>query len=283
MKKSILVVALASVCMVGCNQDKINQQTSTIDSLQSVIAQQGESMSMIATTLSDVQSNLNYIKEKEGIISLNANSAEGDTNQISNDVKAIYAKLVENKEKVNELERKLKSVLGKNSEYKKIIEVLQQQIDQQNAEIEKLNNMLAEKNVEIGYLNDAVIKLSTNVDSLATVSANTQNKLDATTEELNTVYYIVAKKSDLKDKNLLETGLFKKKVLNGEIDNSLFTKADKTEIERIPLTDFRRPKVLTSHPEASYTIDEDNKVLIIKDKEKFWSASKYLIIQAKED
>lgn len=282
MKKSILIGALAAIAMVGCNQDKIDNQSKTIDSLQSVINQQGESMALLATTIADVHSNLNYIKEKENIISINANSAEGDTNQINNDLQAIYAKLVENKDKVNKLQRQLNASLGKNSEYKKIIDVLQQQIEQQNAEISKLNKMLAEKDVEIGYLNNAVINLSESVDSLATVSANTQAKLTTTTEELNTVYFVVAEKSFLKEHDLLQTGLFTKKVLSGNIDNGLFTKGDKTQLESIPLTDFRKPKVLTSHPASSYTIDEDNKILIIKDKEAFWSASKYLVIQAKD-
>ncbi len=236
-------------------------------------------MALIAGTLADVQNNLNYIKEKEGIISINV-SNEGDSSQIDSDLKAIYAKLVENKEKVNKLQSKLKAALGKNSEYEKIIKVLKEQIEQQNAEIERLNKLLSEKDVEIGFLNSAIINLSSSVDSLSTVSTNTQNALDATTEELNTGYYLIAEKSTLKDKGLLEGGLFSKKVLSGNVDNSLFTKVDVTEVSEIALSG-RRFKVLTNHPESSYTIDEEKKVLVIKDKKAFWQTSKYLIVQAK--
>lgn len=280
MKKILLMGAVAAMTMVACNQDKIDKLSNTNDSLAQVIARKDSSMALIATTLADVHSNLNYIKEREGIIAINAQGEKGDTDQINNDLKAIYAKLVENKNKVNELQRKLNSALGKNSEYKKIIEVLEQQIEQQNAEIEKLNNMLAEKDVEIGFLNTAVIRLSTSVDSLATVSTNTKAALDATTEELNTAYYIVAEKSTLKDKGLLEGGLFNKKVLSGRTDNSLFTKIDVTQVDEIALTG-RRFKVLTSHPASSYTIDEEKKVLTIKDKKAFWQSSRYLIVQAR--
>lgn len=279
MKKELFIGLMSAIVMAGCNQDKIDRLSNTNDSLASVIAKKDSSMALIATTLADVHSNLNYIKEREGIIAINA-SSEGDTNQINNDLKAIYAKLVENKNKVNELQRKLNSALGKNSEYKKIIEVLQQQIDQQNAEIKRLNDMLAEKDVEIGFLNTAVIRLSSSVDSLATENTNTKNALDATTTELHTGYYIVAEKGKLKDSGLLEGGLFNKKVLNGNIDNSLFTKIDVTEIEQIPLSG-RKFKVLTSHPASSYEINEDKKILVIKDKKAFWSASHYLIVQAR--
>ena len=280
MKKIFLLSsALVALTLGSCNHEQLDRQQKTIDSLNNQMALKDSSMTLIATTLADVHSNLNYIKEKEGIIAINANS-EGAKDQINDDIQAIYAKLVDNKKKVNELQAKLNNALGKNSEYKKIIEVLNQQIEQQNAEIARLNEMLNEKNVEIGFLNNAVIRLSSSVDSLATVSADTQNKLDDTTAELHTGYYIVAEKSTLKEKGLLEGGLFSKKVLKGDVDNSLFTKIDITEVEQIPLTG-RRFKVLTNHPESSYSIDEEKKVLIIKDKKAFWNASRYLIVSAK--
>ncbi len=279
MKKVILIGLAATAILASCNQDKVQSLTKTNDSLESALAAKDSSMALIATTLSDVQNNLNYIKEKEGIISINANG-EGDSIQINNDLKAIYAKLVENKEKVNALQKRLNQALGKNSEYEKIIKVLKQQIEQQNEEIERLNKLLGEKDVEISYLNSAIINLSSSVDSLSTVSTNTQNALNATTEELNTGYYLVAEKSTLKDKGLLEGGIFSKKVLSGNVDNSLFTKIDVTEVSEIALSG-RKFKVLTSHPESSYTIDEEKKVLIIKDKKAFWQASKYLIVQAR--
>ncbi len=279
MKKTLLIVLAAAAVFTSCNQDKVNNLTSANDSLASVIAAKDSCMALIAGTLADVQNNLNYIKEKEGIISINV-SDEGDSSQIDSDLKAIYAKLVENKEKVNKLQSKLKAALGKNSEYEKIIKVLKEQIEQQNAEIERLNKLLSEKDVEIGFLNSAIINLSSSVDSLSTVSTNTQNALDATTEELNTGYYLIAEKSTLKDKGLLEGGLFSKKVLSGNVDNSLFTKVDVTEVSEIALSG-RRFKVLTNHPESSYTINEEKKVLVIKDKKAFWQTSKYLIVQAK--
>ncbi len=279
MKKVILLGAIAAIAFSACNQEQLDRQQKTIDSLNSAIATKDSSMSLVATTMADIQSNLNYIKEKENIISVSANS-EDNKNQIKEDIQAIYTRLVDNKKKMEELQRKLNSSMSKSKEYQKIIEVLQQQIDQQNEQIEKLNKALEDKNIEIGYLNDAVIRLSSSVDSLATTNANTQQQLETTTEELNTVYYIVATKATLKEKGLLEGGLFTKKVLSGEVDNSLFTKIDKTTTEKIELSG-RRFKVLTSHPETSYSIDEDNKVLTIKNKELFWKASKYLIIRAK--
>lgn len=281
MKKIILACGAAVLALASCNQEKIEQQKKTIESLKEVVAKRDTSMSLIATTLADVHSNLNYIKEKEGIIAVQANSETSDKDQLSNDIQSIYAKLVDNKNKVKELQAKLNKTLGKNKEYKQIIEVLNQQIEQQNAEIAKLNKMLDDKNVEIGFLNNAIISLSTSVDSLATVSAETQETLAQTIAEKNEGYYLVAEKSMLKEKGLLSGGLFNKKVLAGDIDNSLFTKVDVTEVESIPLTG-RKFVVLTPQPESSYSIDEEKKVLVIKDKEAFWKATRYLVVRAKD-
>lgn len=271
--KRFLTVAAVAAALVACNQEQLQQQQKSIDSLNSVMALKDSSMSLIATTLTGIQDNLNYIKEKEGIISVANN--ENDKEQLKADINAIYAKLVDNKNKVKQLQAKLNASMGKNSEYKKIIGVLQQQIDQQNAQIEKLNQTLNEKDVEIGFLNDAVIKLTANVDSITTVSQNTQATLDNTTTELNTVWYLLADKATLKAKGLLES-----RKLSGNVDNSLFTKADRTQLSEIKLTG-KRFVVLTPHPASSYKIDEESGVLYIKDKKAFWNQSRYLIVQGK--
>lgn len=280
MKRTYLLCgALVALALAGCNQEQLNRQQQTIDSLSVQMALKDSSMSLIATTLADINSNIQYIKEKEGIIAVQAND-KNNRDQLTNDIQAIYARLVDNKTKLKDLHDKLNTALGKNSEYKKIIDVLEAQIEQQNAEIAKLNSILEGKDVEIGFLNNAVMRLSYSVDSLATVSSDTQKKLDSTTEELNTGYYIVAERGTLRDKGLLEGGLFNKRVLKGSVDNSLFTRIDVTTTEQIPLTG-RRFKVLTSHPESSYSIDEEKKLLIIKDKKAFWNSSRYLIVSAR--
>lgn len=280
MKKVIIAFGAAVIGLASCNQEQLDRQKKTIDSLFDQVALKDSSMSLIATTLADVHTNLNYIKEKEGIIAVQANAEGSDKDQLKNDIQAIYARLVDNKNKVNELQRKLNKALGKNSENAKIIAVLQEQIEQQNAEIAKLNEMLQQKDVEIGYLNNAIINITNTVDSLTTVNTETQTKLDDTTAELNSVFYLIAEKSVLKEKGLLEGGLFSKKIMSGSVDEKLFTKIDKTVTEVIPLTG-RKFKVLTSHPASSYILDEEKKALVIKDKAAFWKTSKYLIIQAR--
>jgi len=71
--------------------------------------------------------------------------------------------------------------------------------------------------------------------------------------------------------------------LNANIDNSQFIRIDYTQVSSITVNS-KKMKLVTSHPSDSYSLDIDEnekdlvKSLIITNAEKFWSASKYLVI-----
>ena len=286
MKKVFLVASLAIV-MAACsnNKEQIERLQQQNDSLKAVNQLKDDNMQLLATTMADVQMNINAIKEREKIISVAVGENANPSEQIKADIDAINDLLQENKKKVANLQAQLNKSTKKNKELESLISVMQAQIDQQNTEIENLKKMLEEKNIEIGFLNNAIIKLSTSVDSLAMEKANTDKELAAATDEIQTAYYIAASKSDLKNKGVITSaGLFAKKV-SGDYDNSVFTKVNTTEFERLPLNAKKAKNVtiLSSHPSSSYSIEEgsDGVVLVIKDQHDFWNASKYLVIQLK--
>lgn len=282
--KHLLYVLAVALAFTACNSGEIARLQEQNDSLQRVNAIKDSSMLLIANTMSDIQDNLDAIKEREGIIAVAVNNGDGSKSQIEADLQAINQKLIDNNEKVANLQNKLKAAGAKNKELESIISVLQTQIDQQNAEIENLKALLADKDIEIGFLNNAVIRLSGTVDALAASNEDLSEQLGEAEDELNTAYYIAAEKSTLKEQGLITSdGLFSKKALTGDIDNSLFTKVNISELSSIPLN-TKKAKVYTSHPTSSYSLDEDSEGLLtlnISDKDAFWQASKYLVIQIK--
>ncbi len=284
MKKLIYSAVAVALTLASCDnqQAKIDSLSAKLDSLQAVSDLKDSSMGMLAETMADIQNNISAIKEKEGIISVSLAEGAGQ-DQIQNDLEAIRQALENNKKKVASLRAQLSKATKNNKELEAIISTLNTQIEQQNAEIAKLNNMLEEKDIEIGFLNNAVIRLSTSVDSLATAKEDVDQKLATATDNIETGYYIVGTKSDLKEKGLLETGLFKGKKATGNVDESLFTKVNVTELTSLPLN-VKKAQVVSTHPEDSYTLDEDSEGFItlnIKDKVAFWKTSKYLIIVGK--
>lgn len=284
MKKLIFSAVATVVALASCNnqQAQVDSLSAKVDSLQAISDLKDSSMGMLAETMADIQNNIATIKEKEGIISVSL--AEGaNESQIQSDLEAIRQALENNKKKVAKLQAQLSKATKNNKELEAIIGTLNAQIEQQNAEISKLNSMLEEKDIEIGFLNNAVIRLSTSVDSLATVKEDVDQKLAAATDNIETGYYIIGTKSELKEKGLLETGLFKGKKATGNVDESLFTKVNVTELTSLPLN-VKKAQLISTHAEDSYSLDEDAEGMItlnIKDKETFWKTSKYLIILGK--
>ncbi len=284
--KKILAIAVVASALVGCNNHEAEIKTlqDRVDSLQKVNQDKDNSFARISGTMTELQRNLNVIKEKEGIITKNLN--EGNKSQVQSDVDAIYDILLANKKKVEQLEAQLRKATSNNKELQQMISVLQEQIDQQNQEIEKLTKLLKDKDLDINALTGAVISLTSSVDSLATEKAKVDQSLANATDEINTCYYVIGSKSYLREKAIVEKdGLFKKKVLSGDIDNKIFTAINKNEVTKIDLGG-RRAKVLSQHNESSYEIvdnaDGKTQSLVIKNVESFWQTSKYLVIQIKD-
>ena len=77
-------------------------------------------------------------------------------------------------------------------------------------------------------------------------------------------------------------GLFKSKtVMDKDFNNQMFKQDDMRDLTVINL-DSKNPKLLSSHPQGSYTLnqsDDKTVVLEIVEPSKFWSVTKYLVIQ----
>ncbi|MEZ4825231.1 MAG: hypothetical protein R3C61_02895 [Bacteroidia bacterium] len=62
--------------------------------------------------------------------------------------------------------------------------------------------------------------------------------------------------------------------------NRAFTAIDITKVSSIPF-DSKKAELLTSHPSDSYVFNQENKKITsleITNPEKFWKASKYLVV-----
>ena len=287
MKNIIFVIAIALIatsCGLGSASKELKLQN---DSLRMVNGLKDSHMNSLITSMIDIQDNLQTIKEKENLISVNVSSDDkvntSMKEQINRDIQLIYDLMVQNKEKIAQLESQLKSSGAKNANLNKLIAGLNKQIETQAAEIERLNGVLAQKDIEIGHLGQSIRDLRTSVDSLGAEQKTTQGKLQASIELNERGYYIIGSKKELKDKSIITSeGLFSsKKIMSSNYESEVFTQVNVTQIEEIPLMS-KKAKVLTNHPKNSYSLDadsNDNLTLVIKNKSDFWSVSKYLVIQ----
>lgn len=276
-----LIVAFLALGIVACNLGGSKNLKEQNDSLMVSSMEKDKQLNNLLNAMMEIDDNLNQIKEREDIISLNIsnNEAGGPSleEKISGDIQLIYNLMTENKEKIDKLEEQLKQSGSSNTNLKKVVNRLNQQMKEKTLEIVRLNQILEEKNLEIVKLNFTVDDLKGTVDSLNITNEKTQ-------QQLHQAYYVFGTKKELKEQSIISNEGFlniQKKVLSADFSKEYFTPIDTREVESIDL--FRtKAKVLTNHPEDSYELkagEEGALTLVITDKDKFWSISKHLVVQ----
>ena len=191
----------------------------------------------------------------------------------------IQTKLAENRELINKLRARLRESSIASDQLKKTVESLSEQLQIKTTELEELRKELAEKDIHIAELDEKVNTLADDVSTLKEDNKQKQETISTQDKELSTAWFVFGTKKELKDQNILKKG----EVLQGNFNKSYFTKIDIRVDKEIKLMS-RDAKLLTSHPSGTYTLLRDaNKqyVLRITDPQRFWSTSKYLVIQVK--
>lgn len=155
------------------------------------------------------------------------------------------------------------------------------QLETQESKIAELQTALRKANLEIGDLNLRVDSLRKENSEINREKIAAQDESVKLANQLNTCYYVVGSKSELKKYNIIETSFLRKtKIMEGDFEKSYFTKADKRTLSSVNLHS-KKVEVLSKHPKGSYKIVENNgaKVLEIINPADFWELSNYLIVQ----
>lgn len=199
------------------------------------------------------------------------------------DMRAVRHTLRQRREQLQALEDDLQRSGLYTGELQQTVALLRGRVDTQAAAIERLQAQLSRANAEIGTLNDAVDSLSSTVTSVRSERDMAKTESMELEAELNTCYYAVASKEELKKHRIIETPFLRKsRILKGEFDRGFFSATDKRSLGRIPLG-RRKGTVLTNHPAGSFEITEGaqgERALVIRDPERFWATTNYLVVQA---
>ena len=280
--KKVVFGALIALLTVSCNQEEIKRLTFQRDSIQQVKDQTEAQMNDYLATIMLVQSNIKNIKETEMGIIQNVEGAEGVTSEskerIQESFQSISEYIANSKKQIDQLEADLASAKQSAASFKGIVAGLKRDLKERTEEIQKLKTQLEEKDIKIAELDKAVLNLQSMQDSLSKVSAQQAAAIKAQDEELNTAWYIIGTKKDLKAKGLKEGDL-----KTARVNKSIFTKVDIREFTGLDLGS-KKAKLYTSHPESSFSLDkksatEKTLVFKIKDYSSFWASSKILVIQ----
>lgn len=274
----IALVALMTSCTGG--GPKKSELISENDSLKSVLAARDAALDEMIVTINAVEEGFKLINEAQGRVKLDGGLEQSKVESLKNDIKFINETLEKNRKQIAELEKKLSNSDSHSKQLKTMVEKLKKELAQKNEQIVQLQKELSDKNIQINELDKAVQELNINVNELSAAKEKNEKTISEQDTKLNSVWYAIGTKRELKEMKILDGS----KVLQDENANmSYFTKADKRKLTTIE-TNESSAKMLTTHPKESYSLVRDSNkkyVLTIINPEKFWSISKYLVIQVK--
>jgi hypothetical protein len=236
-------------------------------------------------TFDQIEKDLNTVKEKENIISMQSSDKEFSKDkkqQILKDIEYINTVLDQNKKKIASLTAQLKISGGTIKGLQVKIAELEASMKQRETEISDLKVALVQKDFEIGQLN-------TRMTDQQIAIAQKDEKISNQTAEMNKGFLASGTYKALKAKGLVSKeggflGLGKKESLHQDFSDSLFTQINITETKSIPVNS-KNARLITDHPRSSYEMirDKNNRIasIEIKDPEQFWKISKYAVVEIK--
>lgn len=286
--KRILVIMLMVPVLFGCNQQKIKQLEARNDSLMQQTNLKDESINEFLASFNDIQENLDSIKAKEMIITEKTESKtelqKKAKDQINEDINTIYNLMVDTRSKLDDVKKKLGKSNFQIKELEKMVDNFTVQLEQKDGEIAALRTELENMDIQITALTKNVGDLEQMNTEKEAVIADQQEMIDQKTIEMNTAYYAIGTKKELKENNIITAeggfiGIGKNKKLKGDFNDKLFTKIDIRQVTEIPLPG-KKSQIVTTHATDSYKIngEDDKRVLEILNKDTFWKSSKYLVV-----
>jgi hypothetical protein len=284
--KYIYLLSLVFFVTLGCNQkekQEIARLTQENQALTIQSHQKDSSINEIFQSLNTIESNLAEIKTKENIISAKSTAKEEVTpevrTRINEDIRIINDLMSKNKKEIAHLNRLLRDSKLKSAEVDKRMAELTRQLGSRDSLITVLKSDLSKMDFSVASLNASL-------DTMKNEEMQLKSTVSDRTKSLNTAYYVTGTKKELVDENVISkkggfVGLGKSSVLKQDFNEAKFQKVDIRQLNEIPLNS-KKVEFVTTHPRNSYEVekDADGKVDKIKitDPDKFWSASKYLVV-----
>lgn len=293
---SLPLVLAIGLLLLSCNskkqQEKIASLTQTLDSLQQITQQQDSSRAILDAYVETIALTLDSIKINEQILTVQVDERGRrlKKSEIERNLEALADVIKRQRERIEELETTLMTHgIDSSSHYRMIIAHLYAELDEKNQRIAELERSLQGQTRTIAHLNSRVSSLESDMDALSahareqaeTIALQT-DILNAQNEQLNIGYLFIGSRKELQNAGILSKNIFNgSKIMTSNLNFSKFAQIDIREFSEI-VCQSKHPKVLSSHPAHSYSIDKSgdgNSTLTIKDPGAFWSLSNYLIIQ----
>ena len=285
--KRIINIFLIAIVAFGCSTKNENAE------LKALLAALAEENAMLAqgnvdleisvegyqALLVEIDENLAAVDDKHTTVS---EQVAGNGKTLEEDIQLhlehIHGNLENSKYKVAQMQEELYQLYEQEQIDEAVILELEMELENaaeeifiRDAAIVELHETVVEEDIEIAVLVEAY------------------NEQEAISEvlysALNTAYFIAGTNKELKDYGIIDAegvflGMGRVKSLAADADVDFFIPIPMDMTDEIDLLG-KKAKLLTNHPESSYSLsgDKEIEILEILDKAAFWDKSDFLIIE----
>lgn len=284
--KNLLSVLGICLLIASCGPDYKSEVAKMQKERDSLMAQYDAKDSVIngyMQAINEIQTSIDDLTRQEQMLSRTGTDPEASTDaktKIMNNIDAIRQLIDQNKKKLGALESKIHQNNIKIGELEKTVQSLNQQLAEKDSTVNVLNtNILA--------LNGTITTMQGQIDTIRTDVKNKQKEISDKTTQLNTAYYTIGTYQQLRDKKVLSKqggflGLGKQPTVVSDFNQDAFTQIDVTNTKSISInSNGKDARLISTHPNGTYKLQkQNNKVtgIEITDPDKFWKASKYLVV-----
>lgn len=286
MKGLTLVAVLSTVLVFGCtnNEEQLKKQISEIQTertnLQQSIAERDAYFDDVMHGINDVYADLEQARSKEALVKQHTGVTEGPAHftnadarqKLMQNISDIGNALKESRKRIADLQSKVKSVNGKMAGL--------------TALIDNLKVSLQEREASIAQLELRVSGLEGTILEKTKVITEKEGTIEQQQKEMNTAFYVVGTRDELKKKGIIndEGGflwglLGSTTIMASGVDGSQFMPIDKTKDQKLQVSGKIDEILPRRSPDLFATVHQEtgSSELTIVSPEKFWQ-EKYLVI-----
>lgn len=287
--RAFALIIVSAVLLSSCDQREKELEQKLLE-MEQTASQKDKDINAFIDSFTAIQTNLDSIKELEGIVTARAIENPEKNSKIEGaiveDMMLIYENMKRTRNQIETLEEELNSSSIASEKLKNLISRLKKDITERDNEITMLKEGLVEANIYIDKLMSSVDRLALENERRVQVIQQKNVELQKKEEEIQSGFWIAGTTKDLRNQNVIDKegaflGLGGVKVVSEDMNLEDLAQINIQEVTEIELSG-KKPELITSHPKHTYefVMGEKNNVekLVIDDPDAFWQNSKVLVI-----
>lgn len=284
-----ITIAMA-VVFTGMQEEKKELQVQSLQ-LEEELQERDSAYNEIIDIMYGVESKIEKIKQRENLIadvSSNKDFTKADKQQMVSDMGKIDSLIIQTNQTVARLIAKLDNANINLNSFKNRVNQLSNELKERKKSIAALREELKEKDVAIEEMTADIKSLEYRVDTQEATLDTQMAKINMQQDELSKAFFAIGS-----EKSLVEDGLVSKEggflwfgktnELDPDAAKEKFSEIDIRTTNRV-IVDAQKVDLITEHPTESYEIVKEGdviKYIDIKNPDKFWEISKYLVVAVK--